>query len=163
MKKPTREIYIRDIFDIGMVIKLIDGILQVLGGFILFFVNPSAINSFIIRLTQYELVKDPNDKIANYILSLGHLSASSQKFAVIFLISHGLIKIFIVIGLLKNKLWSYPLGIAVFTAFGAYQLYRYAHTHSLGLLLLTISDIFVIVLTWHEYNVIKSQSLYISK
>ncbi len=152
MIQEKREKYLKEIFDFGIIIKGIDGILQVIGGLLLLFIRPEAINQLIVRLTQYELTSDPKDTIANYILKLGHVSASSEKFAVFFLLSHGFVKIFIVAALLKNKLWAYPIGIAVFTGFGIYQAYRYAHTHSLGLLILTIIDIVVIALTWHEYN-----------
>ncbi len=90
-----QEKYIRNIFDVGIAVKGIGGILQIVGGFILIFVKPETINNVFVRLTQYELVEDPHDKIANYILQLSNLSASSEKFAVFFLLSHGLIKIFI--------------------------------------------------------------------
>ncbi len=159
IKYPLSEKYIRDIFDVGVAFKGIDGILQVIGGVILTFIRPETINHLLIRLTQYELVEDPHDKIANYILHAGHLSVNSEKFAILFLLSHGLIKIFIVVGLLKNKLWAYPTGIMVFAGFGVYQMYRYFHTHSIGLLMLTSLDVFVIALTWHEYNLIKKSLL----
>lgn len=152
---PTGERRLRQLFDASIIIKGLDGLLQVAAGVLLLFVKPQSLNRALIALTEHELLQDPKDKIANYILSLGHLSAGSKLFGILFLLSHGLIKIFIVIGLLKNKLWFYPLGIVVFTAFGLYQIYQYSHTHSLGLLILTILDVFVVALTWHEYRVIK--------
>jgi len=36
--------------------------------------------------------------------------------------------------------------------FLVYQIYRYSHTHSVWLLALSILDLFVIVLTWLEYQ-----------
>jgi uncharacterized membrane protein len=154
----TKEKYIRDVFKVGMFIKGIDGILQFAGGFLLIFVNPETISHFLTRITQYELVEDSKDRVANLILHFGHITGSSEKFAAIFLLSHGLVKIFIVIGLLKNKLWAYPLGIIIFTGFGLYQMYRYYHTHALGLLVLTILDVFVIVLTLHEYRIVDREA-----
>ncbi len=151
-----REKYIRDIFDVGIGIKGIDGVLQVIGGIALLLIKPETINRIIVNLSRHELTQDPQDKIANYLLSFSHTTSGSKIFAALFLLSHGLIKILIVIGLLKNKLWAYPTGIIVFTAFGIYQIYRYAHTHSLGMLVLTILDVFVILLTWHEYKVVKA-------
>ena len=61
------------------------------------------------------------------------------------------VKLLLLIGLWREKLWSYPLAIVVFTAFIAYQLYRFSFTHSPSLLLLTLMDFVVIWLTWHEY------------
>jgi uncharacterized membrane protein len=51
-----------------------------------------------------------------------------------------------------DKLWAYPLTMAVFAAFSVYQVYRFAHTHSLALALLTVFDVLIIYLTWEEYR-----------
>jgi len=42
--------------------------------------------------------------------------------------------------------------IALLTLFIAYQLYRISYTHSLGLIFLTLFDVFVVWLTWKEYR-----------
>ena len=42
--------------------------------------------------------------------------------------------------------------IGVLVAFIAYQCYRIALSPSVGLILLTIFDAFIVVLTWHEYR-----------
>jgi len=42
--------------------------------------------------------------------------------------------------------------MAVFAAFSVYQTYRYTHTHSGLLLVLTILDLILIYLTWEEYR-----------
>jgi uncharacterized membrane protein len=61
----------------------------------------------------------------------------------------------LVIGLLMNRLWAYPASLAVLGLFIAYQLYRYSYTHGFGLIVLTVFDIFVIGLIWHEYRLIR--------
>jgi uncharacterized membrane protein len=157
MDNQTEEKYIHRIFDIGIILKGIDGLLEIVGGLLLIFIRPETINGIVAALTQYELVEDPQDLIANFILRAIHLTSQSQIFGILFLLSHGIIKVFIVAGLLKNKLWAYPAGIVIFSGFGIYQLYRYFHTYSLGLLLLTILDVFVIILTWHEYKIVKQK------
>jgi uncharacterized membrane protein len=43
----------------------------------------------------------------------------------------------------------------VFGAFIAYQLYRYSYTHEIALILLTVFDLFVIALAWHEYRLLR--------
>jgi len=75
----------------------------------------------------------------------------------LFLLSHGIVKVLIVAALLKNKLWAYPAGIVIFAGFGVYQMYRYFHTYSPGLLVLSILDLAVILLTWHEYAVARNK------
>ena len=73
-------------------------------------------------------------------------------FASLYLLSHGLVKVVLVICLWLNKLWAYPLTIAVFAAFMVYQIYRFTYTHSLALIILTLFDGLLIFLTWKEYQ-----------
>lgn len=39
--------------------------------------------------------------------------------------------------------------------FIVYQVYRYSYTHGTGLIVLTLFDIFVMALIWHEYQVVR--------
>ncbi|MGE5392660.1 MAG: DUF2127 domain-containing protein [Candidatus Saccharibacteria bacterium] len=149
------EKYLRRIFDIGVIIKGIDGVLEVLGGIALIFVSADAINRLVAWLVHFELAEDPHDRITNFFLGVSHLSASSERFAIFFLLAHGLVKVAIVWGLLKNKLWAYPVGIAVFSGFWLYEAYRYFQAHSPALLILGVIDLLVIFLTWHEYRLRK--------
>ncbi len=150
MKIPEK--YWHLLFEIGIFFKGLDGLLEIIGGALAFFIQPSTINTGIRALTQHELSTDPRDKIANYFLGqAAHISHGALIFAGIFLLSHGIIKIFLVINLYWNRIWAYPAAIAVFTGFGIYQMYKYSHTHSFGLLLLTALDAIVVALTWHEY------------
>jgi uncharacterized membrane protein len=71
-------------------------------------------------------------------------------------LSHGVVKLWLIIGLLRQKLWYYPLAAAVFGLFIVYQLYRYSFTNSLWLLVLSAVDVAVIALTWHEYRYLRS-------
>jgi len=80
------------------------------------------------------------------------LASGSPMFVSLYLLSHGLVKALLVVCLWLNKLWAYPLTIGVFTAFMAYQLYRFTHTHSWTLIALTIFDAVIVYLTWQEYQ-----------
>jgi uncharacterized membrane protein len=127
--------------------------LEVLGGVLLLFVPPTMINHLVRVLTQHELSEDPNDFLFRHlVLWSQHFSVSSQIFAAVYLLSHGLVKLFIVASLWKRKLWAYPAGIVFFLVFIVYQVYRYQHTHSIGLIVLTVFDIILIYLTWVEYR-----------
>ncbi len=139
------EKYFRRTFQIGIIIKGLDGILELVGGLLLFAIKPAALSGLAVFFTQHELAKDPKDFIANYLLHTAqNLPTSAKLFGAIYLASHGIIKILIVAGLLKNKLWAYPTAIAVFTAFGIYQIYRYTFSHAMSLVILTILDAVII-------------------
>jgi len=104
-------------------------------------------------LTQDELFEDPKDLVSQYILNVAHqFSLGGKKFVILYLLSHGIIRLILVIGLLKKKLEAYYLSFIVFSGFIIYQLYRYSHTRSAWLLGLSIFDLFFLWLIWKEYT-----------
>jgi len=111
-----------------------------------------SIVDFILELINNELIEDPNDFIATHFHNVFNPTPEAQVFGGLYLVSHGVVKLFLVAGLLRNKLWSYPASIAVFVLFILYQLVRFARTHSIWLLVLTVLDVIVIWLIWHEYR-----------
>jgi uncharacterized membrane protein len=66
--------------------------------------------------------------------------------------------VLLVIGLLRNKLWAYPVSLVALGLFIVYQLYRFSYTHGIGLIILTIFDIIVIALIYHEYRLVRRHS-----
>src|SRR5258708_7588782 len=89
-------------FELGILLKGINGALEIIGGVLLIVVNPQTINSWVIQLTQGELSRDPYDLVANFLLKSAHdFSLGGQLFGVLFLLSHGLIKLFLIIALFK--------------------------------------------------------------
>jgi uncharacterized membrane protein len=140
-------------FEIGILLKGLDGAAEVIGALLLFVVPPGAISHAVATLTQHELSEDPHDFIASHLLRMSEqLSANAQLFAAVYLLVHGVIKVFLVWALFRGKRWAYPWAIVVFAAFGVYQMYRYYLSPSFAMIALTILDTIVIVLTWIEYR-----------
>ena len=139
---------------IGLVLKGLDSILEIVGGILLLFVSPHAIQHIVRGLTAHELSEDPHDAIARYLLhTAGHLTAGTTLFGAIYLLSHGAAKVVLVALVLRGKLWAYPWMIALLVAFIAYQLYRITAVHfSAGLTALTVFDVALVWLTWREYQ-----------
>ena len=151
-----RERIVHLLFDIGVIGKGIDGVLEILGGVLLFVLSPNRIDAIVRALTQHELSQDPNDAVAHFILeSAQHLTGDTKLFGAIFLLGHGAVKVVLVAGLLRKQAWAYPIGMLAFFAFVVYELYRYTHTHSNWLIVLSVLDLFVIGLTWLEYQRLK--------
>ncbi len=147
------------LFDIGVLLKRIDGILETVGGFLFLFTNRTTMNRIVIALTQHELLEDPDDWIANSLRqALSHLSASGKLFGGIYLLVHGPLKIFLLVSLLYNKLWAFPLAIAILIAFIGYQIYRVSLYLSWSLVFLSVFDIAVVLLIWHEYRYVKRRT-----
>jgi uncharacterized membrane protein len=136
-----------------VILKGLDGALEIVGGLLLLFVSPATIHSIVRWLTQHELSQDPHDFIANHVLrSTQDLSRATTVFAAIYLLSHGVAKVVLVVAVLRDQTWAYPAIIALLLGFIAYQLYRLVVDPTVGLLLLTLFDAFVVVLTWKEYQ-----------
>jgi uncharacterized membrane protein len=141
-------------FRIGLVLKGLDGVVEIIGGVLLLFLSPHAIEHIARTLTAHELSEDPHDLIARYILhTSSHLTTSTTLFGAVYLLSHGVAKVVLVVLVLRDKLWAYPWLIALLLAFIAYQLYRITAVHfSVGLTLLTVFDAVLVWLTWREYQ-----------
>ena len=56
------------VFEIGIILKGLNGLAELVGGLLLLFVTPSSINRLVAQLTQGELSEDPHDVIAHYLL-----------------------------------------------------------------------------------------------
>ena len=140
-------------FEVGIILKGLDGILEVIGGLLLLLVSPATINQIARALTQHELSGDPHDFLATHILHFaGELTGGALLFPAAYLLSHGVVKIVLVTALLMNKIWAYPWMIAFLVIFIVYQLYRMTFALSIGLVGLTIFDIVVVWLTYREYR-----------
>jgi uncharacterized membrane protein len=140
-------------FAIGIILKGIDGVLEVLGGVLLLVVRPTIIDQVTRALTQHELSEDPHDFLATHLLhAAGSLTGSSLQFGAAYLLLHGVVKIVLVTALLRDKIWAYPWMIAFLIAFIVYQIYRMTFAFSIGLLGLTVFDVVVVWLTLREYG-----------
>lgn len=135
-------------FRAGIAIKGVDALLEAIAGALLA-VNPGALRHLSVALT-YGGFRIAHSFITDHLAR--RLENADPSFAAAYLISHGLVKVVLVIALWMEKLWAYPLAIVVFAAFCVYQVFRFTHTHSIGMVLLTIFDVAIIYLTWNEYR-----------
>jgi len=144
------------VFQISVFLKGGHAALELVGGVGLAFVSAGTITKLIVSLVQEELREDPHDIIANYLFTFAQqLSVKSKTFAAFYLLSHGVVKLILVAELLRKKLWAYPASLVVLGVFIAYQAYRFTLTHSIGLIVLSMFDLLVIILIWHEYRVVR--------
>ncbi len=158
MPESRRNRLVHLFFDIGVIAKGVDGVLELVGGALLFFVSSPTLYHIARVLTRHELSTDPDDPISNYLLdSTRHLSHHAKIFAAIYLLWHGVVKLGLVAGLLLKKHLAYPAAMIAFGLFILYQLYRYMHTHAPELIVLSVLDAVVIVLTWFEYKRLQSE------
>ena len=140
-------------FLLGIWLKGVDGILEIVGGGLLLITSSATLNRLVIALTQHELIEDPHDWLATTLRqTAAHLSVSTQFLGSLYLLAHGLVKVGIAVGVWRGYRWAYPGAIGFLVVFIAYQFYRLSYQPSLGLLLLTLFDIVIVGLTWREYR-----------
>jgi uncharacterized membrane protein len=140
-------------FRVSLYLKGLDGLLEIFGGILLLLISPEQINHLAKWLTQGELSQDPNDFIANHILKTAHeLTGASLLFGALYLLSHGIVKIVLIVEVLRDRLWAYIGLIVVTIGFVIYQLYRLSYKFSVSLTLLTLFDLLIIYLTQKEYR-----------
>src|SRR4051812_41867788 len=120
---------IHQLFVVSVAAKGIHALIEIAGGLALYLFSSDAIGRWIDQI-------DKSEWLAR------HFPLTEQHFFAFYLLSHGLLKVVIVAGLLREKLWSYPASFAIFGLFIAYQLYRYSYTHEIALIALSIFDLF---------------------
>jgi uncharacterized membrane protein len=150
----NRPTFLDRTFTVTLILKGIDGVLELIGGVLLLFVRPGTMIAWVHQLTQHELSEDPHDLIATTLLHWTHgLSTSATIFGSVYLLLHGAIKVVLVWAVLKDQLWAYPWMIAFLLVFIVYQSYRMLVHFTWGMLLLTVFDILIVALTIREYGV----------
>lgn len=126
--------------------------MEILGGTLLLLASSHSIHSVVWLLTQHEISEDPADAIAGLLRHAAQaLTLDTRWFVSMYLIFHGVVKLFLVVSLLRELKWAFSLALWFLGIFTGYQLYRFAHTHSIALLAFSALDIFVMWTVWREY------------
>lgn len=157
MKQSTPATLLDRFYIVGIFVKGIDGLLELIGGIVLLSLSAGTIVRITNSLTQNELRQDPHDFIANHLLRAGqHLAHGQHAFVAAFLLIHGAVKVGLVICLLLKKFWAYPLGIAVLGLLFLYQIYQLVISPGFGMAFLSVLDAAIIWLIWREWHEVRT-------
>lgn len=152
MEKPKTAKGMHRLFELAIFIKGVDGVLETVGGLVLLVVPLRSLDSVVRFMLAHELSTESHDWLAQAAKHLVQsLSLSSKMFASVYLVAHGLVKVFLVYALWREKLWAFPVALWFIASFVVYQLYRYTHTHSVALLVFALLDVVVAWFIWREY------------
>lgn len=147
---------IHQLFVVSVALKGLHALFEIVAGVALYLVSTATIVGSISNWSNREIALERHDWIATHVLRFAEgFSVEKHHFYAFYLLSHGIVKGVLVAGLLKEKIWAYPASFVVFGLFIAYQLYRYSFTHDIGLIVLSIFDLFVIGLAVHEYRLLR--------
>ncbi len=113
-----REKRIHELFQLSVLLKGAHALIECVAGLALAFVSTQSIFALVNRFSQNALAQDPGDFIATHLQAWAQtFSIQTQHFYAFYLLSHGLVKLALVIGLLREKLWAYPASLVVLAAF----------------------------------------------
>ncbi len=143
-------------FRASILIKGFDSAVEIIIGAVLMFITAGGLYNFVTNLFSNEIAVDPRDFVATHIISwVSSITPDVKIFIAIYFLSHGLIKLGLLIGLWKEKVKLYPIAIGVFVLFIIYQAYKYIIQPSGWLIYLTVLDLIFIGLAILEYRHLK--------
>jgi uncharacterized membrane protein len=140
------------LFAVALLLKGFNGLVELAGGVLALFVPLQRVNQLVLWLTASELENHPNDSVA---VALAHaaekLSMGAKLYASFYLLAHGLVKLFLVYSLWRERIWAFPVALSLMAALVCYSIYRFTHTHAIGLLLFAAIDLFIMSVIGREY------------
>jgi uncharacterized membrane protein len=153
-KSPTEIVRAHRMFEIALVLKGLNGIVELVGGALALFVPLRTVNQLVLWLTASEIENDPNDWLANTLIDAAEkLSMGTKAYASFYLLAHGAVKVFLVYSLWRQKIWAFPVGLSLIGALVCYSIYRFTHTHAVSLLFFAAIDLIIMWFVWREYLV----------
>ncbi len=151
---------IHDFFKVSIFFKGINGIWEIAVGVLFLLFKRETIHRDLLTISDFAIVKHSSYFASNYLTHQANsFSLNTKYFLAFYFFFYGVINLFLVISLLKGKLWAYPAAMFFFILFIVYQGYRFSLHHSGLLLFFTILDIALVALTWIEYQNVKKKRL----
>lgn len=148
------------VYKIGVAVKGFDGFIELLAGLWLL-IAPGSLHQLLQFLFGHAVKHQSHfmQFIAEHIAHIDtELATGGLLVVVLFLLSHGIVKIALVYCLLKEIVWAYPYALAVLGAFTIYQAYLFISHPTIGMGLFTLIDIIIMWLVWGEWQKLKLEA-----
>jgi uncharacterized membrane protein len=148
------------LYFVGVVIKGIDGLLELLVGVVLVFA-PSLPHTVLEKVAGKVVhhFDSVGPFVSGYLENLdADLAQSGSWFLIAYLTAHGAIKVGLVYCLLRRLHHIYPVALAVLLVFLGYQIFLLAVNPTVGLALISLLDAAIIYLVYREYRELKTQA-----
>lgn len=147
------------VYKVGIGVKGFDGLVELVAGLVLW-LSPGLVASMLASIGNRAATHQ--GAIYSYV---GHFATQYGRelkdkgalFLIIFLISHGVIKLILVYALLKEIIWAYPYALVTLIGFLIYQIYVLITAPTIGMFVLAVLDVAIIWLVWQEYRELKSK------
>ncbi len=145
--------WLHDLFEASLAVKGFFAGVEMLFGLALWFIGSDRVVALANRFSLHELSQlSPGLFLRIFSHATDGLSINTVHFYAIYLMSHGVIKLAMVIALQLRAMWAWPASMALLAAFIFYQIHRYTLTGSNTLIALSLFDAVMILLIWREYR-----------
>jgi uncharacterized membrane protein len=146
------------LFRIAMVVKGLDGLVELVGAIALLLVSGGTVQTLINDVISRDLLGPPDGSLArHFVAGTAEFASGDRTFAVVYLGLHGVVKLLLVAALLRKIRRMYPVAVVVLGLFVAYEVYRATQTGSVLLPFLAALDVAIIVLVIREYRALPAR------
>ncbi len=129
-------------YEVGILIKGFDGTIEILTALLLIFLTPAAFHT-----------------LMGHLGKSGDVLTAHKLSTILFLLSHGVVKVVLVTCLLLNKLWAYPWALAALGVFTAIQTYQIITNPNPGIIFLTVLNVAIMFLIYREWQHVRTPKL----
>ncbi|MFC5995143.1 DUF2127 domain-containing protein [Pseudonocardia hispaniensis] len=146
------------LFTLALLIKGIDGAIELIGAVVLLLVSGAAVHRLVGEVLAHDLLGPPSGSLArHFVASTAEFASGNRAFAVLYLALHGIVKLALVAALLRRWLPAYPIAVVVLGAFVGYEIFRATQTGSVVLPFLAAIDVAIIVVIIREYLLLRAR------
>jgi len=141
---------------IGLIIKAIDAVFEVVGGVLLFY--PRELNRWLALIFQHELVRRAAPHTAPVVEH--HVTKAiygASLAAALYLMAHGIAKIVFIGGVLKERRWGYIGLVAILVLFTIFELCRSFLDGGWAMFAFAAFDGYLAYLVWVDFRKAKEK------
>lgn len=145
---------------VGVGLKGVDGFIELVAGLALL-ISPTLLHSILQAIVGE--AHEHNGLFYRYIAENiahvdGDLAHGGTTFLIVFLVSHGIIKIVLVYCLIREIIWTYPYALGALVLFLIYQIYACFATPGFAVIFFAVLDAVIIWLVWGEWQKLKTKN-----
>ncbi len=138
------------LFRVGMVVKGVDSMFEVVGGILL--LMPTRLARYITVLSEHEAFRHHN-ALAGRLDDMAFTVAMNPSLGeAAYLMVHGLVKVVLITAIFCNKRWGYTGLFVILSLFATVEAVRSVTAHEIVTGALAAFDIAVVVLIYKEYR-----------
>ena len=143
----------------ALAIKGVDGAVEFVAGALVALMGSRQLYHFAVWATAPEIARHPESHAAHALRQgAWSFAQSSHKFAIVYLLAHGLLKIGLVINLFIEHRWIFPVSVAVLLGFIAFMGVKLAAHWSPWLFAFALFDTVTLALVLNEWHTRTAQA-----